>query len=144
MNDDRGIRRLNFPVHTKQLLNVMFQHRPLTKGDVARIKRNLEDFHADLNTRIEQIERMPVHSAGQEEVDNSVAYANDVVLKKWSCVVLSALRDRSWSFLYYPVQHTAITHTWPSLKAKYVAAPLNQMSIPSIVTPLTARKYHQR
>ena len=67
-----------------------------------------------------RIRRIPVElspPSGDEE-DQVESYAFRPVLNRWARLVLAALCDKTWGFLYHSLVHTSISWVWATLRSR--------------------------
>ena len=111
----------NLAVTSKRVVLKLFQPKPLVRSDVDGIRTELEQCRADLTKRIKRLESYVVAPIPRGAAVCET-YANTPVLNKWARVVLSALCDKTWCFLYHPVVHTAMTTVWSSVRPRSVGS----------------------
>ena len=89
----------------------------MVRGDVSQIRTELEKTRANLMARVNRLPRS-IGPMDSNESDFTETYAENPVLNRWARVLLRALCDKNWPFLYHPMIHSAITTVWASLGAR--------------------------
>ena len=89
----------------------------MVRSDVNQIRTEFEQNRLNIMARANRIPR----SAGSMDSDGgsfTETYAENPVLNRWARVVLFAICDKNWPFLYHPMIHSAINNVWGSLGSR--------------------------
>ncbi|KAL9070788.1 MAG: hypothetical protein Q9157_005690 [Trypethelium eluteriae] len=89
-------------VVTQSILERMYGRSPLTGKVLSDILNDLETLRFALSS---SIRRLPQYDV----VD---ALNSDAVFAQWASLLLSALIDRNWTYLYYPLSHATDKRKW--------------------------------
>lgn len=89
-------------VVTRKIMTRLSGQEPMTAQTLPNIQNELELLGLDISPRKDRL----------CQTRNSTPQDPNDIFSKWAGLLLSALADRNWSYLYYPLSHMSDRENW--------------------------------